>query len=678
MGKEFLNEEKLQPVVPLEGGLERVLSGDKAPQAGEGETTVKTPNPAMNASGTAPTGGNPQMAPAPQPEQPAQINDNPNVTWQDPNTGKNYARFSQPAGSDVNTAQNPVLGMFIQQDKTTGEARDISSLNSRNGVMGVASSEMKGKKYSTSPGISLEGNARPSLNDLVHEDPSGSAVNKIQGSVNVPNSTSRVMSGLFINDTPVADDVHQGNIADCYFLAALLQVIHNDPMKIVNMMKLMGDTVSTTFYYRDAQKKYHPVTINTKLGIVGREGDQPGYFYFMGAKVRVANDPKCSYWSSSIDHMTLKVNKRSFYEAAYWVNCMEQAYSLYAQNYGETGRGQEQGSDIHTERFNAADYGFHCWCLSFFYGDKAENQAPTNEYWRQQGWQNVDARPAHDDQGEFRTQSFGDDNDLTSGLLDDNALLTQNAHIIRQLIKLAQTEGKNTGVGTYMGAWIPVQTAVFNLQHISGLIKQKLETSHRSAGNPNLASIDDAIAQLKTISDTCAVYINTINGSVREGTGGMQYKVLIDNASLALEKNAAFQALKISEYSTFREMVGTTVNFVNNQQLDPNLQGVTAGEKRKANIFIYGGHEYNIMKASFVDKTGAAVTDLNNVDIPNLDVNKSMVTLQNPHGTTRKNLHEDTEQGRGGTFDISLKSLFNNASNISAVDVKRDGQQGNP
>ncbi len=670
MSKEFSQEEKIQPIVPLEGGLERVLSGD-APQVDGGETTVSS-NPAMGNAGNAPAGNTPQMAPSPAAQQPVQINDNPNGVWQDPNTNKRYARFTQPATEDFST-QNSLSFMFMQQDETTGEAKDMSALNRHDAEVNPVSTD---KKYSpVSGGKSIEGDGKPELKDLVHEDPAGSAVQYMQGTVDAPNTTSRIMSGLFIDGTPISDDVRQYNIADCYFLAALLQVVHNDPMKIVNMMKLVGDTVSTTFYYRDAQKQYHPVTINTKLGIIGREIDNTNTFAYMGARIRVANAPKRSLWSSSIDNMTLKVDKRSFYEAAYWVNCMEQAYSLYAQNYGETGRGQEQGSDIHTERFAAADYGFHCWCLSFFYGDKAENQAPTNEYWRQQGYgQYVDGRLAHDDEGEYKAKSFEDDNDLTSALLDDDALLSQNAPVIRQLIKLAQTEGKNNGDATYMGAWIPMKEAVFNLQHISGLIKQKLEASYRSG--ENVASIDDAILQLKTISDTCAVYINTINGTVREGTGGMQYKVLIDNASLALEKNAAFQALNLSEYQTFREMVGTTVNFVNNQYLDPALQGVTAGEKRKANIFVYSGHEYNIMTAKFVDKTGAPVTDLTRVDISNLDVNKSMVTLQNPHGTTRKNLHEDTEQGRGGTFDISLKSLFNNASRISAVDVKGSGQQG--
>ncbi|MBQ9395683.1 MAG: hypothetical protein IJU23_09255 [Proteobacteria bacterium] len=671
MSKEFSQEEKIQPIVPLEGGLERVLSGD-APQVDGGETTVSS-NPAMGNAGNAPAGNNPQMAPSPAAQQPAQINDNPNNAWRDANTNVDYMRFTMPASKDVDTMQDPLTGMFIQQDEKTGEAKNISALNRHDADVKAVSTD---KKYSPVPGgMTIEGDGKPELKDLVVENPSGSAVRYMQGTVDSPNTTSRIMPGLFIDGTPVSDDVHQINIADCYFLAALLQVVHNDPMKIVNMMKLVGDTVSTTFYYRDAQKKYHPVTFNTNLGVLGRDKEGKGFFYFMGAGIRVANAPTRSFWSSSIDNMKLKVDKRSFYEAAYWVNCMEQAYSLYAQQYGETGRGQEQGSDIHTERFAAADYGFSEYCLSFFYGDKAENQAPTNEYWRQQGYGNlVDPNPIHDDQGEFRTQSFDNDGDLTTNLLDDNALVSQNAHIIKQLIKLAQSEGKNNGDGTYMSASISTQQAVFNLQHITGLIKQKLEASYRSG--ENVASINDAITQLKTIYDTCAEYITKIDTVVREGTGGFEYRVLIDNASLALEKNEAFKALNLSEYQTFREMVGTTVNFVKNQQLDPKLKGVTEGESRKANIFIYSGHAYNIMKASFVYKDGTPVADLTKVDIPNLDPNKSMVTLQNPHGTTRKNLHEDTEQGRGGTFDISLKSLFNNASFISAVDVKGSGQQG--
>ena len=154
---------------------------------------------------------------------------------------------------------------------------------------------------------------------------------------------------------------------------------------------------------------------------------------------------------------------------------------------------------------------------------------------------------------------------------------------------------------------------------------------------------------------------------MREGTGFVNERKTIDDASLALEQNEAFQNLNLPEYQTFRGMVGTIVAFTPH-----NAPTEADGTKRQSNILLFSAHAYNIQTVKFISKDGSEISHPSAADIPNLDLNKTMVTLQNPHGTNTAALHEDTKGGNAqGTFDISLTAFLNNTEMVSAVKVSQ-------
>ncbi len=60
---------------------------------------------------------------------------------------------------------------------------------------------------------------------------------------------------LFLKD-PNPQDIRQGNVGDCFFIAALNAVMEKDPDTIKNMMEDNGDSVTVRFFKRDGKPLY--------------------------------------------------------------------------------------------------------------------------------------------------------------------------------------------------------------------------------------------------------------------------------------------------------------------------------------------------------------------------------------------------------------------------------------
>ena len=85
----------------------------------------------------------------------------------------------------------------------------------------------------------------------------GELVTRIVGNVQEPEVTRGLVDEpLYIGGKPQAQDIAQGNFGDCYFLAALHQIVLQDPNMIKDNLELSGSTVSFRFQTKSAEGKY--------------------------------------------------------------------------------------------------------------------------------------------------------------------------------------------------------------------------------------------------------------------------------------------------------------------------------------------------------------------------------------------------------------------------------------
>lgn len=219
-------------------------------------------------------------------------------------------------------------------------------------------------------GIETAPKAKASFSSLVKQDDKGSIIDTLNGTLSAPNVKNELKpETMYIDNTPIADDIRQCNIGDCYFLAALLHVVQNDPQRIRNMNVLNGQQVTTTFYHKEGLfgNKWVETQVTTRLGELERtSGDEPDVY---GAYYRVAFNPKTSKWYANIDSSTLKFTRRDYFEAALWVTAMEHAFEVFAQKHGRYGRGHNI--------FESKDFvknitgGFEQKMFGIFYGSRA-------------------------------------------------------------------------------------------------------------------------------------------------------------------------------------------------------------------------------------------------------------------------------------------------------------------
>ena len=95
---------------------------------------------------------------------------------------------------------------------------------------------------------------QPSRDQLYTCIPAGTRVEQTQGTIDQPNELARIVEDcLFIGGKPDAADIRQGGISDCYFLAALLGIIHQDPDKLTSMMSTRDGQVTTQFFRRERE-----------------------------------------------------------------------------------------------------------------------------------------------------------------------------------------------------------------------------------------------------------------------------------------------------------------------------------------------------------------------------------------------------------------------------------------
>ncbi len=222
------------------------------------------------------------------------------------------------------------------------------------------------------PGLVLSAGDTPAIESLVQEDPEGEPVTEYQGTVKDPNVSKDVSDKyLFTDAGPTQNDVKQVGIGDCYFWGAVLQILNNDPGKFTQMMKLNGQNVETTMYYKKGLKWVETKVVRP-VGIGGMNSQYKQNTYDgneSGVRVDV-NAPCESAWNAVIEGNACLINRTDYFKAALWANCLEQAYSDFSREHGKYGKGAVEKKDSGNEEFES---GCPDMCMHMFYGSDASN-----------------------------------------------------------------------------------------------------------------------------------------------------------------------------------------------------------------------------------------------------------------------------------------------------------------
>ncbi len=592
MSKEFtldkVGQTELQAIQPVHGDLEDAVKGlstSAAPQAQDGN--------------------------AMQPMGQAEIIDNTG-SWGQQVGNANYAYRREGFEATENMVHvDPETGNHEELNNYEADLTDAGAVNN------PEAGQYKKDTYVTKTPVEKHGAGHPSFGELVEANPAGQQANELQGTLQMPNLKNELEPTLFINNSVYQEDIHQGNLDNCYFLSALLQVIHYEPAKIMNMMHLMGDKVVTSFYHKGTDGHWVPTMIQTDFSCIKRNfsgGPNINTMNMMGSRARIDFDPKRSVWTSSISEDTLKISKADYYEAALWVNCIEQAFAAFAMKYGQAGDGLVKNA----ERFENINFGLSCDCLPLFYGDDAEVKKPI----------------------------------MTVSNNEGDALVADNRILFRELVNLAHAQDGHSETDVHMMAGTPALEAARRLYNKSTKMINLLSTSGATI-------LPNTMQAVEGIQFCAQQYYNKMY--MGDPMGARNYCQALDSYSRTLENDPAVATVAGSDYQLYREAIGMVAN------LRPSEAGATDG-----NLFLYNTHAYNVDHVNLVGRDGSP---LNQADLAtvmrNVDIKASTVCLQNPHGANVPNIHEEQYVDKDrGEFTISLESFMSAVGEITIANTQ--------
>jgi hypothetical protein len=451
----------------------------------------------------------------------------------------------------------------------------------------------------------------------------------ISGTTAAPHLLSGVdEKTIFINDQPTADDVAQGGVGDCYFLAGVIEIATKDAGKIKNTIQLAGTGVKTVFYYYDPAEagpdKFKPVDVITDKKVL-MEPDGHGGFRMAAAKARLAPKPSVSEWFAKKEGDVLKVYRKNVFQAALWVPFLEKAYAKFAQKHGQYGNfNNEKGNDLTDSKgkqrsgYDIIDGGHSQLVYGLFYGKGADTGAKRV----------------------YNSQA-------SASLLDP-----ANLDHIRLLLNF-QGKGMKAGEKMMLTAGVEKEMLIHRIQ--SALTRS---LALKETGKPKNAALKTALAATKTWTDSF-VTAETAGDDAKQKTA---IKGLVAAARI-LSDPANYPALHDPKapktYVNLNELLSTARHL-----------GTDHGGGQK---FIFTGHAYSIINVVFKD-TADKVLDLNlaklNQEAKRISRANSSVTIRNPHHTNSPNEHAKGVKGDTGEFTVTLDQFLRNFTHINKALIK--------
>lgn len=492
-----------------------------------------------------------------------------------------------------------------------------------------AGSLYKDKKYVAvvgPEGLEKGPKERPTFSELVKEDAAGSEIHTFRGTLYSPNLQNKLVpENLFIDGTPSVDDVRQCNIGDCYFLAALLHIIQNDPEKITSMISIAGNEVTTRFYYRPTAiaTRWYQTTIKTQLGELvktTKNGDDENSTTY-GGYYRISYDPQSSRWFANFDDTQLKITRQDYYQAALWVTSMEHAFEVFAKTHGKFGLGKILPNDL----VSGTESGFTPLVMNIFYGADSSPKVPRN------------------------THLAGEDGDV----------LTANRHIIKELLNFANSKNGSYDKDVCLTASINEPVALHRMLVYANRVRKELSAIDSEELNDAKTDAIDCIDKL--ISSEARLTDLTIKSKLPWGDKDAindqikTEKNTMDELAVKLNDNEAVKSLTSDNAMALQRAIGCVVEY------------------KDRNIYIYSAHAYNVSDVSLVDAEGNSLAgkSLNEV-MASIDIQQSTVTMQNPHAQTKPQFHPDkVERPNEGTFDTPLQAFLENVGTLEIAEITR-------
>ena len=181
-------------------------------------------------------------------------------------------------------------------------------------------------------------------------DPEWLQVKQRQGSLEQPNVKNRMIEeDIFLGKKPQTNDIIQGVIKDCYFLAAVTSIVNKDPVRLRQMMTSNGETLTVNFHRLDRTKEpgqqWVPAPVTVDHSLLHSQYKFESTPVSEVAKFRVADEPKYTEWYAEVEDGTLSITKEAAYEAALWLPLLEKAYAKFQDQWGAYGEGKGEYLD---------------------------------------------------------------------------------------------------------------------------------------------------------------------------------------------------------------------------------------------------------------------------------------------------------------------------------------------
>ena len=480
----------------------------------------------------------------------------------------------------------------------------------------------------------LGGGQSPSDLSELGEVGTGASYSKASGTLKDPNVYPELVPDcLFIGGTTHEADVIQNDIGDCYFLAALLGIIHSDPSFIPKMMSVHNGVVRTNFYHLEGEDKdahWVQKPLETQYGVMGTYGTH-------GSHYRIAYDPSQAAWSANVETNTLKVKRRDLYQAALWVNCIENAFSYHARLYGQYGDGSQKAEDVaKRDGENVIDGGHAGKCLHMFFGE------------------DVPSSPVSSIRGHSRELS----------------ILENAKPLVEEFMKFSMTQDGSKTEDTHICiAAFKNDIGPRGRFYASALINEIEAALEEDLDAVKKSDLEAAREVLLDIDYLVAKYLGQQGVDGREGLkSGSEREICnsLHECQMKLVSNTTFTDAGFSDYTSLRSVLGTII------------------EDKYSDIFIYQKHAYNVAHVDFRDKDGNPVQVADSTTFDELamliDVDKSTVVLENPHGQTKAvRPGENRTRTAEGKFEATLREALASTTQFTSVvgkNHRHDGEEG--
>jgi hypothetical protein len=416
---------------------------------------------------------------------------------------------------------------------------------------------------------------------------------------------------LFIDGTPTMDDVHQGGIADCYFLASIASIVQSDPGRIRSMMRLSGGQVTVGFFRYDAASSAWvpaPVTVSTDLlHYAGGDGVPTG---LVGAGFRVGPRPVSSSLYAHVEGTSLWIHEDAMFELALWAPVLEKAYASYAEQYGQYGGFEPGDANAATDAAGNARSGYQVigggiadYSYPIVYGPDAVDFGQTD----------ITYTPGSD-------------------------LVASNLGAIENLLRLSGHDVPS-GENFHMTVGIGRDDAVERLDaQIAHTVDQRYMRSYAASFSRMLRRLRTSIQAWRDAPD--------------DGARATALEKVSQRAAAAVEPGNWPVIDSDREGGDFRRLQEMLL-------VVKDIATDGAGGQR----FTYAWHSYSVVCAAFADAAGAplVLTPANlATEHPNIATARSTVRLRNPHGGNEPDRRGDgADDGQdGGEFDVTLEQLF--------------------